>query len=87
MYSLATLLFACSVAATVAAGITWAWARRRTEAVRTAEANRRVEETRALREQYARELQELQQSLGAEVDSLRERSRRPIKTLMASILN
>lgn len=85
MYSLSVLLVSCSITALVTAIACWLAARTWVEAVRDGERRQHEESLRHLREEYSRDLHDLQLSLGSEVEALRDRARHPLRTLVDSL--
>ena len=87
MLTLPHLIIACAITAIATIGIAWFAARTWANNLKATEQARHAEAERRIREQYTRELQELQHSLSGELEALRERSRRPLKTLVDAFLN
>lgn len=86
MFSLLSLLAACLATATLTAAICFWLFRKRLADVRIEESIRHASAERRLQAEHARALRELQHSLVADVEQLRERSRRPIKSFVGSLL-
>ena len=86
MVSLATLLIACGATAALTALLCWYIARQSINGIREEERRTAAAEQQQVRDTCARELREVQQALGAELEVMRERSRRPLKSLVESFL-
>lgn len=87
MYDIAQLVSACLAAMLVTAlAIGW-WARNRIAGVRAEERARHEHALRQVREEYAADLRELQQSLGSEVAAMRERMRNPLRHIVDTLIN
>lgn len=85
MYSLTVLLLACVGSALITAVICGIAARTWVDAVRDGERRQYEESLRHLREEYSRDLHDLQSSLTTEVEALRDRARHPLRTLVDSL--
>lgn len=87
MYNLAHLVSACLAGILVTAlAIGW-WARSRIDGMRAEERSRHEHALRQVREEYAADLRELQQSLGSEVAAMRERVRNPLRHIVDTLIN
>lgn len=87
MYSLAFLVTACLVTAALTTAACLLLARRRLAQARAAEQQHSRQALLALREIHIRELREAQASLARDIADLQARGRRPLRTLMDSLLN